>query len=364
MANKSNKHMDLINDTDKLTVLKSKPLYSLWDSDLTLAEFKLLDTYLGRIDSHNEDNRTVKFEKGKLEELLGVKQIKPNELDKRIDHLMTTIRIPDTDSPRGFYRIALFEEAHLVQDEYGLWECELTCTQKARKYVFNIENLGYIRYKLRNVINLKSRYSYFLYLYVWDNKYRGNWEISLGELKAMLNCDKDEYYKEFKRFNEKILKKAQEEIHKETDIKFEYETVKRGRSVVGIKFTYLHQEILDDDVDKNQISIDEWFEAEQKEREIAEQKKVMTEYDLIKAQAEAWKDEIPRNWLTPEELDLLAEKIYQIPEAYLPPPTTQYDDISTQRVSYVRELVKKANYYKARNKFNYLMSVVSSDIKG
>ena len=363
MDKKDNDNMSLINDTDKLTILKSRPLYSLWDSDLTLAEFKLLDTYLGRIDSHNEDNRTVKFEKGKLEELLGVKQIKPKELDKRIDHLMTTIRIPDADSPRGFYRIALFEEAHLVQDEYGQWECELTCTQKARKYVFNIENLGYIRYKLRNVINLKSRYSYFLYLYVWDNRFRESWEISLEELKKMLGCDKETTYKEFKRFNDLILKKAHKEILKETDIKFEYDTIKRGRCVSGIRFKYINQEILDD-VDKNQISIEEWFEAEQKEREIAEQKEAMTEYDLIKAQAEAWKDEIPRKWLAPEELDLLAEKIYQIPEDELPRPTTRYDDISTQRVSYIRELVKKAVYYGANDKFKYMFACVSKDAKG
>ena len=90
----------------------------------------------------------------------------------------------------------------------------------------------------------------------------------------------------------------------------------------------------------------------------------MTEYDLIKAQAEAWKDEIPRKWLTPEELDLLAEKIYQIPEDELPRPTTRYDDISTQRVSHIRELVKKAVYYGANDKFKYMFACVSKDAKG
>ena len=31
---------------DKLTVQKSRPLFALWRSDLTLSEFKILDTYL------------------------------------------------------------------------------------------------------------------------------------------------------------------------------------------------------------------------------------------------------------------------------------------------------------------------------
>lgn len=53
-------------DTDKLIIQKSKPLFALWQSELTLAEFKILDTYLGRINSHDDEHRTVKFEKGNL----------------------------------------------------------------------------------------------------------------------------------------------------------------------------------------------------------------------------------------------------------------------------------------------------------
>ena len=85
-------------DTDKLTVQKSMPLFALWRSDLTLAEFKILDTYLSRIDSHKPEKRTVIFEKGELEELLGVKRIREEELDERLVHLGTPIRIDDKTS--------------------------------------------------------------------------------------------------------------------------------------------------------------------------------------------------------------------------------------------------------------------------
>ena len=60
---------------NKLTVQKSRPLFSLWRSDMTLAEFKILDTYLSRIDSRKPEKRTVIFSKGELEQLLGVKRI-------------------------------------------------------------------------------------------------------------------------------------------------------------------------------------------------------------------------------------------------------------------------------------------------
>ena len=54
---------------NKLTVLKSRPLCSLWQSDMTLAEFKLLDPYLSRINSHHPEKRTVISTKGELEQL-------------------------------------------------------------------------------------------------------------------------------------------------------------------------------------------------------------------------------------------------------------------------------------------------------
>ena len=85
MARKQNNPIETLGkNIDKLTVQKSKPLFALWQSELTLSEFKILDTYLGRINSHDDEQRTVKFEKGELESLLGVKQLKPQVLDERL----------------------------------------------------------------------------------------------------------------------------------------------------------------------------------------------------------------------------------------------------------------------------------------
>ena len=88
-------------DIDKYLVQKSKPLFSLWQSELTLAEFKILDVYLGRINSHNDENRTVRFKKGELEQFLGIKQLKSKDLDDRLKHLMTTVRIKDNTNPQN-----------------------------------------------------------------------------------------------------------------------------------------------------------------------------------------------------------------------------------------------------------------------
>ena len=188
-------------DTDKLMVQKSKPLFALWRSELTLAEFKILDTYLARIDSHNPDKRAVVFEKGELENLLGVKKINVADLDERLSHLMTTIKIEDGSTKRGFTRIALFEKAAAEQDDYGLWQVQLECTRSAMKYVFNLDNIGYLRYKLRCITALKSRQAYILFMFLESNRFRTPFEVELEELKTILCYEKEDTYKQFKRAN-------------------------------------------------------------------------------------------------------------------------------------------------------------------
>lgn len=238
MARKKTDSLKCLGNEDKLTVQKSLPLFALWQSELTLAEFKILDTYLSKINSHQPDKRAVKFEKDELVKILGVQKIDNTVLKKRLKHLMVNVvEIPDEDEEKGFRLISLFEEAVAETDKDGLWQVRLECTQKAMKYIFNIENLGYLRYKLRCITSITSRYTYIMFIYLEANRYRKSWEVPLAELKKILNCDKEELYKEFKFFNQKILKRVQSEMHKKTACRYEYNPVKKGRSVVAVKFT-------------------------------------------------------------------------------------------------------------------------------
>lgn len=217
-------------------IQKARPLQSLAESDLTLTEFKLLDVYLARIDSHRPEKRAVTIERGELEELLGLSQIRKDDLNKRLRHLFQTVKVNDDNKRNGFILINLFEKAEAEQDENGQWQITLTCTPSAREYIFNIETIGYLRYRLKNVINLTSRYSYVLYLYVLDNKFRSKWKISVEELKELLNC-KAERYDVFKFFNAEIIKKSCMEINQKTDLRFTYKPIRKGRKIVEIEFT-------------------------------------------------------------------------------------------------------------------------------
>lgn len=219
---------------NKLIVQKSHTLAALWQSNLSLPEFKILDMYLARIDSSVAGQRTVQITKGELERALGVARINQDDLETRLTNLFVPINLA---TKKGEIKLrSLFEAADAKKDEDGLWQVELRCTEDAAKYIFNIERIGYFRYKLRSVVGLTSRYSYLLFNYLEENRFRGTWEVELKELKKVLKCDKEETYKEYKRFNDLILKKCQKELFEKTECHFEYEAIRRGRSVALLRF--------------------------------------------------------------------------------------------------------------------------------
>ena len=341
-----------LGNEDKLTVQKSKPLFALWRSDLTLAEFKILDTYLARIDSHHPEKRVVMFKKGELEEKLGVKQIKQKELEERLKHLMgNVVEIPDKNGKKGFRLITLFEEAVAEQDEDGLWQVKMECTQKAMKYIFNIENLGYYRYKLRCITALSSRYTYIMFIYLEANRFRKSWEVDVEDLKQILKCDQEATYREYKRFNDLILKKVQKEMHQKTECRYKYEPIKKGRKVVAIRFTL---ESLNDDLDAEII----------KEKEL-ELTKIEAE-----PQAENWIEQYCKlcdGQFTTVEMDEFVQMTKQLPlkTMYAAMPD---DDLNAIRGQYI--ISKYAQYKTAASRtqikhiYGYFKKLIQADIDG
>lgn len=233
---------------DNAVVQKSKPLLLLTETKLTLPELKILDVFLSRINSHDPDKTSVMFERGELEKILQVTRLNEKDLDLRLYHLFTSVKIQDDDDPRGFVRIGLMSRAEANQDEFGQWQVLLKCTEDAKKYIFNIENIGYLKYRLSLVVNLTSRYSYTLVLYLLDNRYRESWVIDLDALRVLLGCT-SKSYKQYKVFNDRVLKICKMEIESKTDLRFQYEPVKKGRRVVQVRFSVTtDQQLTVDDI--------------------------------------------------------------------------------------------------------------------
>ena len=342
----------LQNDENKLIVQKSKPLFALWKSELTLAEFKILDTYLARIDSHHPERRRVIFEKGELEEKLGVQKIDTKMLKERLRHLMgNVVEIPDGDEQKGFRLISLFEEAIAEQDKNGLWQVKLECTQAAMKYIFNIEALGYYRYKLRCITSLTSRYTYFLFIYLESRRRIKTWQVELETLKELLGCDKEETYKEYKYFNNLILKKAKKELFDKTDCRFSYEPIKKGRTVIAIRFTLESLVLPDTETPAiaGQINFDDMPEPDEDN---------WTEF-YQSACCPAGTDQ-PE--FSPEEMEQLMCIVRSLPDDKLPANDM---GLEFRQHAYLQEryaaLNRAAAQKKIKHRFAYMLKMIKSD---
>lgn len=344
MARKKIEPITSLGSEDKLTVQKSLPLFALWRSELTLAEFKILDTYLSRIDSHKPEKRAVVFEKGELEKILGVKKINQKDLELRLKHLMgNVVEIPDNSTKKGFRLVTLFEEAVAEQDDYGLWQVKLECTQKAMKYFFNVENLGYLRYKLRCITSITSRYTYIMFTYLEHNRFRKSWEVSVEELKQILDCNADRY-KEFKYFKTEVLARVQKEMHEKTECRYSYEPIKKGRSVVAVRFTVetLPKASIED-IDENQMTLEQWQAETDKRKEL-------------------WEEAVAEFSFTSEQITALREVLVCIPEHKMPQSTACYDATDLRRYHYMRiKVAEMKNRPNIKNYYSYLLKMLKQD---
>lgn len=350
------------NKIENLTVMKSRPLLSLWKSELTLEEFKILDTYLARIDSNNPDSRLVIFEKGELERLLGVKRIRIDELKKRINNLCQTIDVSNPLDHKHFRLVSLFEEAVATQGEDGLWKVKLECTQKAMEYIFNINKIGYLRYKLKYITSLKSRQSYILFQFLEDNRFRNPITIDLQTLKEILNVEDKPSYKSFNKFNEAVLKKTHNELNERTECKFDYEPIKKGRTVVAVKFILKNSNKYDSDHDIEPKVITQTTDLE--DEDIDEWQR----YESLTKDAQWIEDycKCCEDNFTFEEMYEFINLTNQLPLSKTH-NIYSFDDLDCQRMHYIQE---KFNAFKVadskspiKNKYKYFKAMIENDIK-
>jgi len=118
----------------------------------------------------------------------------------------------------------------------GLVEFEIS--NKLRPYLLEAQK-KFLKYKLENILPLRSSYSIRLYEILKDwyemNKRYGNQAkkiIKVDELREMLEIPKSYRFNDVKRF---VLNKTQTELETHTDIIFDFEEIKTGRRVTHLK---------------------------------------------------------------------------------------------------------------------------------
>ena len=337
---------------DTNIVQKARPMSLLRTVPFSFGELKILDTYLSRIDSHDPEHCEVTFTKAEYEELMGIGKSNLATLKKHTKGMLQkVVEVPIGKTKRngGYLQFVLFDAAECEPDENGVPTITLSCTQKAKRLFFEIDQIGYLRYELRFILALKRQSSYLLYMEVLRNRYRLEWIIPLEKLRdEIFDLKKAESYKVFKDFKRYVLDPAVKEVNEKTDCHIEYEPIKRGRKVTAIKFKYTPNEESEEQMKLSDIAD---FLPINKDED--DNKGMDERYEFL---AGACKDEF-----TAEEMAQLFEVIVTIPEWKLPQANTAHDSKEIRRYHYLAERYAAMNRYQPKHRLNYLLKIIKDD---
>ena len=115
----------------------------------------------------------------------------------------------------------------------------------------------YTKYKKEVVLRLKKDYSLDFYHLAKKHQTMGGFQISLDELFQQLGLP-ESYRTRMNNLKYRVIEPSLNEITANTDIDLSYENVKRGRSVVGFKFTVKEKpkpKVIETGRDKNTIDM-------------------------------------------------------------------------------------------------------------
>ncbi len=194
--------------------------------NLNLTEQKIILYSVSKIDTNKDKFNLIKLEVKEITKLIGTDNDRYSEFSSIANGLMDK-KIYFKDRPNLDIR-------WLASSEYvGDGIIELEFSEKLIPYLLKLKE-KFTRYQLKNIINFKNKHSLRIYELMKQYQSIGKRNFELEEFKEILFLENQyERIYDFRRF---VLDSAKEEINKNTDINISYETIKKGRKIVGLSF--------------------------------------------------------------------------------------------------------------------------------
>ena len=197
---------------------------------LSLIQTKFLFEVLAFFKDH-PDMRFARFYMRDYLSKLGVSSNNFREYVRQMEDMRRRdISIPRSDNGRGinFIGVSLFASAEYRLDESGDGYIEIEVSDKLKPYFLEIAKGDFFYYHILNTRVLRSTYSIKLYLLLKSYRRFGKLEITLEELRGILEINPEEYT-QYKNFKARVLETARLEMEEKNDICFKYEDIRRSR---------------------------------------------------------------------------------------------------------------------------------------
>ena len=212
--------------SENYIVKKSNIINELIESKFTLQELRLFSVYLSRINPEDISSRVVRFKINDFQRLTGLKHLWKSELKRTFRQLLSKsiVEISDDLTEGGGFQI--FSEINPCRNENGEKCIEIIPHYRALPYLFNLKR-EFFRYKLWNVLQLKSANQFRMYEILKQYESAGSREISVFDLKEQLGIAA-EAYPRIDNFRQRVIDKCQIALKEHTDISFKYRIGKAG----------------------------------------------------------------------------------------------------------------------------------------
>lgn len=199
---------------------------------ITLVEQRMLAIYLSKINPNNPETCEVCFRLEDYERMMGLQRFNITQLKECAKQIIAIPVILDQPGG-GFTACPLFSRFKLEKIDEE-WFVFIKCSEDVMAHLFHLQK-EFVRYALWNILNLTERNHQQLYRILKQYERIGEKTMSLEKLKFGLGLDgKHEKFYDFRR---DVLEPCQQALAEKTDLRFEYEPIRKGRKVHAIRFT-------------------------------------------------------------------------------------------------------------------------------
>ena len=206
-------------------VEKSNALNAIRCNEMTLQELRFFSIYLAKINARDLSTRVVKFPLSDFQKIMDFGRLNIKQLQEATDRLLCkVVNIPNERG--GYTGFVLFNEVTIDKDENNEWYVEINAHDKALPLMFELKG-KYFKYKLWNVLKLKSVSQLRMYEILKQHEREKKFEIKMLELRELLGIAPNQY-QQLERFRTRVIDSCQKALAENTDICFTYERGKTG----------------------------------------------------------------------------------------------------------------------------------------
>lgn len=332
-------------------IVKSNTLNEIRNNAMSIGQQRFFVIYQSKISPSNPKSRLVTFKLSEYIRIMQFKQLNITRLEETAEDLLKLIakfREPDG----GFMMCQIFKQFKLYKGNDDEWYVSIDCHDDVLPYMFELRKY-FFKYQLWNALRLSSSNQIRMYEILKQYEHAGAREISVKELREFIGIAPNEYPR-WERFKVRVLDSCQQALADNTDIKFTYELIKKGKGgkISALKFTI---EKNDDFID--QLTLDEFLTPQEQTPE--EPQLELKEFFLYNNERLEFLSDACNKEFNEDEMQLLMDLLIRII-----PLRTSAESSSIERYDFLRSKYNELNYRaskkKITNRFGYLKKLLES----